>query len=156
MRELAIDRTIPRPFGDTVPALDAALRTALGDKCTGLAYSNGVVRVQLTPSATADDENAAIQIVKAHDFATRSPEQTALAQRKADLLEIISTKADTAIATIGTELTTLASDETALAAAASLAAVKPIVADILAIMKAQDIRQRALLKGIQRLADLVT
>jgi hypothetical protein len=87
MPDIIIDR--PLPSSEAAEALDLALRAALGDKCTGVSARVGgkdalkhTITVHLSDKATAEDDNTARQIVLAHDFSTRTPEQTARAERK--------------------------------------------------------------------------
>lgn len=87
MPDITIDR--PLPSSEAAEALDKALRDALGDKCTGVSARVGgkdalkhTITVHLTDKATADDDNTARQIVLAHDFSKRTPEQEARAESK--------------------------------------------------------------------------
>lgn len=79
----------PLPSDEAAEALDKALRDILGDKCTGVSARvggkdslNHTITVHLSDKATADDDNTARQIVLAHDFSKRTPEQEAIAERK--------------------------------------------------------------------------
>lgn len=139
MAEIAIERQVPRPLLETFPALDAALRTALGVKISGATYGKGIVRVLFADgySYTAEDENAARQIVLTHDFNTRTPEQGKETARKADFADLFSQKAQDALAEIGTDLDTLQ-------AGADLAAMRQIVRHILQ-------NQRFIIRGLQYL-----
>jgi hypothetical protein len=87
MPDIIIDRPIPSQEASL--ALDKALRDALGDKCTGISGRIGgkdalkhTITVHLSDKATAEDDNTARQIVLAHDFSKRTPEQEAQAERK--------------------------------------------------------------------------
>lgn len=62
------------------------------------------------------------------------------AQRLADFLEVIGAKADTALTTIDAEITLLNGS--------------PTNAQVIAILKAADQRQKALIRAFQRLLDL--
>ena len=59
------------------PALDAALRAALGDLIAGVSAAHGEVRVHFTRRASASEAELARQIVERHDPAELSTEQRA-------------------------------------------------------------------------------
>ncbi len=50
-----------------IEALDATLRTALGNGTTGLSYQKGIVIVHLVDSVSADQEKQARTLVEMHD-----------------------------------------------------------------------------------------
>ena len=88
MRDIIIDR--PLPSAEAAEALDRALKTTLGEKCSGITAvlkADGQIRIHLTDDATAEDNNAARQIALKHDFSQRTPEQMARAERKLKLTE---------------------------------------------------------------------
>lgn len=81
MKNITIERAFTTP--EAADALDAALRTALGERVTGLSARTGgkSVTVHLADNATAEDDNTARQIVLNHDFSTRTPEQETRAEK---------------------------------------------------------------------------
>lgn len=83
MAEIFIDRALPTP--DAADALHAALKSALGDKVAGISKVRQQIKVVFVGAISPDDENTARQIVLTHDFNVRTPEQTARAERKAEL-----------------------------------------------------------------------
>lgn len=103
MPDIIIDR--PLPSSEAAEALDKALRDILGDKCTGISARvggkdslNHTITVHLSDKATADDDNSARQIVLAHDFSKRTPEQEAITERKR-VLDAARTKVEDGKAT---------------------------------------------------------
>lgn len=88
MYDVIVERIIPD--SESGDALHAALKSALGDKCTGFTARtgmNGVIRVHLTGDAKAEDDNTARQIVLKHDFSERTPVQLAQKARLEKLME---------------------------------------------------------------------
>lgn len=138
MAEIAIERSVPRPIIETFPALDAALRAALGVKISGARYGKGVVYVVFADgyNYTAEDENTARQTVLTHDFNTRTPSQNKEAARKADFADLFSQKAQDALTEIGTDLDALQG--------ADLATMRQIVRHVLQ-------NQRFIIRGLRYL-----
>lgn len=97
MHVVSVNRLIPEPVIENIPALDERLRLAFGDNCSGLTYHKGVVEVHLGDRATAEDDNAAIQIVLSHDFTTRSTKQQEEDALQAKLDEARATYQDTTL-----------------------------------------------------------
>lgn len=87
MGDIIIQR--PLPTAEAVSALDADLRAALGERFYGLSGKTGgkdaanhTIILHLSDKATAEDDNTARQIVLAHDFTKRTPEQLARVAKK--------------------------------------------------------------------------
>jgi hypothetical protein len=83
LTELSVDLPVVNP-----PALDAALRAALGDRITGLSTGRGVVHVHFVGPATADEQARAREIIAAHDPDALTDAQRAAAERLALLADL--------------------------------------------------------------------
>jgi hypothetical protein len=68
-----------------IPALDKALRDALGNSVFGLGYSNQVVQVYVDDEASAAQLQQAKSLVQSHDPKKLTPDQQAEVDRKAKL-----------------------------------------------------------------------
>lgn len=86
----------------------------------------------------------------------KAQHDAALAQRIADFGDLIQNKAPGAITAINNELADIDSDLTALAAASTLAAVKPIVQNMLNRQKTTNQRVLAMVKAWLRVADFIS
>ena len=76
MDEITIERGALNP-----PALDAALRAALGPLVAGMSAARGEVRVHFTRPPTDTEADRARQIVALHDATAPSAEQRAELER---------------------------------------------------------------------------
>jgi hypothetical protein len=83
LTELSVDLPVVNP-----PALDAALRAALGDRITGLSTGRGVVHVHFVGPATADEQARARAIIAAHDPDALTDAQRAAVERQVFLAEL--------------------------------------------------------------------
>lgn len=150
--ELEINRVIPL---DAMDALKEAIIAAIGTgKYGGMAVRKSKYYLIFEPNVNAQDQNTALQLALGFDTNTRTVAQIQETNEGADLQTLLN-QADAAITTIGTELTAIASDVTALAAAGTLGAVKPIVQNMLDRQTAMDTRQRAIIRALKRMRHLL-
>lgn len=149
-----IQTEIQVPTLQALPALDAALRLALGAAYDGVSTVKGTLSINLSSTATAEDSNSARQITFAHDYTTRTPEQAASVTRKANLDAIIGNQATNLLANLDTVAAAIASD-LALIDSANQATVVQIVKRILNRQQQTVDVVGKLVKGIQRLAEVV-
>lgn len=126
----------------SVPALDEALKTALGGAYLSLSVVPGKVLLHLSDSATDTEANQAQQVVLNHDFNRRTAEQTAAVQRHTDFLDAIGTRADTALTAIESDLAILGGS--------------PTNGQVVQVLTRTLNRQRTIIKAFQRLKDIVT
>lgn len=103
-------------------------------------------RIDFKPEATAQQRTLAAQILAAHNPDTPLPED---AEREADLRTLED--AATGLAQITAERAQITSGLTALAAATTLAQVKPIVNAMLQGMDNIEMRQAEIIKVVSRL-----
>lgn len=89
-------------------------------------------------------------------LAQKAQIDAALAQRVADFADLIQNKAPGAITAINGELTDIDSDLAALAAASTLADVKPLVQHMLNRQKVNDQRMLVMVKAWLRVADFIS
>lgn len=139
MGEILIDRVLPSP--EAAEALHEALKQKLGGKVAGISKVKTQIKVILTDKATTEDDNEARQLVLAHDFNLRTPEQTKRVRAKQDFADMVGDKATESIADIETDLAAIA--------AADNAALKQILSRTLR-------RQRAIIKAFARFVDFAT
>lgn len=148
------------PFNRVIP-VDAAdaLRIAVlavAATYTGYISNLGVYALTFDDTATDNDINAGLQVALNFDMNTRTAAQQTQAAHKSDYLDLMMNKALAAITAIESELTAIDNDRTALAAAGTLAAVKPLVDNMLVRQKANEQRLEAIIKALLHLGDVVT
>lgn len=99
IRTIYTERTAPAG-NQWQEALHAALVAALPGKALGVgSYApSGKIIVYMDTTANGDDDNTALQLVAAHDTASRTPEQTAI--------NAVRTAAQSAVGVVYTDLTT--------------------------------------------------
>ena len=148
MPELVVNRVLPP---DCWAALRDAITVSIGaNKCGGVVRRKDVYSLIFEAGVSADDMNTALQLALSFDTSTRTAGQIQDVAEKTDIQSLLNL-ADNAITTINNELNAITADGTALAAASSLAAVKPIVQNMLDRQATMDTRQRAIIKAIKRI-----
>lgn len=138
MIEIQVNRSIPPAAYN---ALGEAIRAVLPVVFIGLRSQKGVLFLIFTPQATEDNQNTALQIAMNFDTATRTAEEIAKATRQTDFLELLDAKATAAITQIDNDLTTLGGS--------------PTNAQVIAILSRCLTRQKAIIKGLQKMKDLI-
>lgn len=86
MVDVVIERALPSPIA--LLALDEALRTVLGERCTGQTAKGQYITVHLTDNVTESDIATAQQIVMDHDFEKRTAVQISREKRDQNLASL--------------------------------------------------------------------
>lgn len=144
MIEIRVQRSVPAynpagvPEDDPYEAFRAALVTAVGaqiNPCWTL--RKGDLYILLNDGATAEQQNAALQVGLTHDFTQRTAAQTARAARRANIAAIRN-EADTLVSEITSDLAVLQGS--------------PTNAQILQAVIRLCQRQRKLVRGLEMVA----
>lgn len=155
MIRILLNRVIPTGDSNPLNALKEAIESAIGTgKYIGIVKDETGINLLFTDITSTNDQNAALQLALNFDINARTAAEIEETNQKADVQSLLAI-ADNAITAIGNELTAITADGTALTAAGSLAAVKPIVQNILDRQAAMDTRQRAIIKALKRIRMLV-
>lgn len=131
MRPLFVE-TIPSPLN--LDLLTEELETALPGKTSGASTAPGKLWINMLPDTNALDDATALTTVAAHDGAQLSTTQQQRAGDDAAKAEVDRTKVQAALDAIDAEIATI--DGT------------PTNADLIAIIRAMDVRQRKIIKAL--------
>lgn len=148
-------RQVQLPGGDkdyNISRLDEELRAAIPG-FAGVSFSNGQVFISLMDSATKEEEQTALGMVKSHNPAEKAAQEIAEEARQADLDELRTAKLAALIKAIQDDEQAINAVLTNMPGALTVLVIRPILVAILAVMLAILHRQLIEIHALRRLAD---